>query len=263
VLGGARRNRKRAAAALAAITVTTAALAAVVHAQVGGRGEPAARELDQVTVALRRRALVGDAPRLTRDRLFYSKIAYRDLVVRVNGRRGPWAARYRQVIRRWVAANGSARLLYRVGGATTLVGPRDRARWRADGSPSLTESAGRVSEVDYGIGRFVGGNLQATHLTYRDLLALPTEEAALSAHLGTIVPRAAGASLERAKVEAIAELLGANPAPPALRAALYDVLSKLRGLELEGIRVDPVGRLVVGRSLAEATGKTVLGQAGA
>jgi hypothetical protein len=157
-----------------------------------------------------------------------------------------------------VAANGSARLLFRTGNTATLVGPGDRARWRADGSPSLTEGAGQVREVDYAIGRFVGGNLQATHLTYRDLLALPTEEAALSERLGTIVPPAVGVSLERAKVEAVAELLGANPAPPILRAALYDVVSKLPGLELEGARVDPFGRRGVGLAVADASAKTIL-----
>src|SRR5205823_4293800 len=142
---------------------------------------------------------------LTRGRLFYTRIAYRDLAVRVDGRRGPWAARYRQVVQRWVAPDGSARLLFG-GGRAILGGPRDTARWRAAGSRPLARSAGRVWEVDYRPGRFVGANLRTSHLTYRDLLALPTTARGLDDRLESFLPPAPGASLERAKVEAVADL---------------------------------------------------------
>jgi hypothetical protein len=135
-----------------------------------------------------------------------------------------------------------------------LVGPRDRTRWRADGSPALGESAGKIWEVDFPRGRFLGTNLRTTHLTYRDLLAFPTNERALSRRLDALLPSFPGAQHERLKFEAIGELLGANPTLPAARAALYGVLARLEGLRLGGTRNDPYSRrgiaLVVGDDAA-------------
>jgi hypothetical protein len=229
----------------------------VLDAQSDRRGGGRGTTLAGVMSALERTAVRGDSIRLTPEKLFYARIAYRDLAVRVDGRRGAWAAFYRQVIRRWVAPDGSARLLFR-GGREVLVGPRDRTRWRADGSLPLGESAHKSWEVDFRRGRFLGANLSTTHLTYRDLLALPTNERALSNRLDALLPPLAGAQHERVKAEAIAELLGANPTPPAVRAALYRVLAGLEGLRLEGMRNDPYGRRGIALAIADDATTTIV-----
>jgi hypothetical protein len=223
----------------------------------GGRAATHSPTLGRVLSALGQRAARSDAMPSTDRKLFYTRIAYRDLAVRVDARRGPWAARYRQVVRRWVAADGSARLLFH-GGSETLVGPRDRARWRADGLPPLDESTGRIWEVDYRAGRFVGANLRAPHLTFEDLRGLPMDESALSERVDELLPPEVGARHERVKLEAIAELIGANPTPPATRAALYRVLARLDGLRREGTQTDPYGRRGLGFAVADDAAKTIV-----
>jgi hypothetical protein len=248
------RLRTRSVAALACGLAVAAAL--VLDAQ-GDRRLGSRTTVAGLMSALERTAARGDSPRLTRARLFYAKIAYRDLSVRVDGRRGPWAAYYRQVVQRWIAPDGSARLLFDIGGEA-LVGPRDLARWRADGAPPLGEGAGKRWEIDFRAGGFVGGNLRTKHLTYRDLLALPTKEPALDHRLDELIPPAEHAQREGAKVEAIAELIAANPTPTATRVALFEVLAGLSGLELEGARTDPYGRPGIALAVADDVGKTIV-----
>jgi hypothetical protein len=212
--------------------------------------------LDRLLSTLEQDARASGPARLPRGAGFYTRIAYEDLAVRVDGRKGPWAARYRQVIRRWVSRDGSARLLFR-GGETNLVGRRDRIRWRADGSPSLNRSRGKAWEVDYGRGRFVGGNLQAQHLTYRDLLSLPLQEHALSRRVDALLP-SSGPAQARTKLGALAELIGATPTPPAVRAALYAVLADIQGLKLLGLHRDRYGRKGIAVAVAGAGGMTTV-----
>jgi hypothetical protein len=254
-LSQSRSSSRLGARSVAALACGVAVAAVLVLDAQGDRRLGSRTTLAGLMSALERTAARGDSPRMTQARLFYAKTAYRDLSVRVDGRRGPWAAFYRQVVRRWVAPDGSARLLFDIGGET-LVGPRDLARWRANGAPPLGEGAGRTWEIDFR--HFVGGNLRTTHMTYRDLLALPTKERVLDQRLDELVPPAKGAQREREKAEAIAELIAANPTPTATRVALYEVLAGLSGLKLEGARIDPYGRPGIAVAVADDAGKTIV-----
>ena len=91
-------------------------------------------------------------------------------------------------------------------------------------------------------------------LSYRQLAALPTDPAGLSRVLERTARRqlraglAAGTPLLRgpaARTYAVFTVLRSayeSPAPPALRAALFDVMATLPGLTLEGEGIDHAGR---------------------
>jgi hypothetical protein len=98
-----------------------------------------------------------------------------------------------------------------------------------------------------GVGKGAGNG---TGLTYAELLALPTEPAALSQRLGDRIATARAAKgsaptpAERDGLvagEALA-LLEVPGAPPALRAALFRVLAGVGGMRVEGTVRDPLGR---------------------
>ena len=86
------------AAAGSSIGVAAAAVF-FLNAVGGGRAANHSPTLGRVLSALGQRAARSDAMPSTDRKLFYTRIAYRDLAVRVDARRGPWAARYRQVVR--------------------------------------------------------------------------------------------------------------------------------------------------------------------
>lgn len=127
----------------------------------------------------------------------------------------------------WVAADGSGRIRSVIGDPRFL-GPRDRARWRAAGSPEL---ASGVSDDVF----------PAESLPYKDVSGLPTDSSELLDQLQEQVvseelPTKVGVFLR------VAELLARGDAPPELRAALYETAARLPGVQLVGETIDPIGR---------------------
>ena len=130
--------------------------------------------------------------------------------------------------RAWIGLDGSGRLL-ETDGTPTFLTPQDRAAWVAAGRPSL--GAGKTSDEAFGKGG----------LGYLDLSKLPTDVVQLRT---MIVERKieSGPAGDAETFTIIGDLLRETYAPPALRAALYQIASELPGVELIGTVQDEAGR---------------------
>ena len=138
----------------------------------------------------------------------------------------------------WIGLDGSGRLL-ETDGTPTFLTPQDRAAWVAAGRPSLR--TGKTHDEAYGKGG----------LSYLDLSKLPTDVAQLRT---MIVDRKieGGPAGKSETFTIIGDLLRETYAPPALRAALYEIASGLPGVELIGTVKDHAGR--TGTAVGYATG---------
>lgn len=128
----------------------------------------------------------------------------------------------------WIGPDGSGRLLETYGTAT-FVTAQDRAAWIAAGRPDLLGN--RTSNESYAAGG----------LSYVDLTKLPTDPAQLRR---LIVERKVegGPAGDAETFTIIGDLLRETYAPPALRAALYQIASQLPGIDLIGTVNDDAGR---------------------
>lgn len=132
------------------------------------------------------------------------------------------------VTQRWVAPDGSGRALY-VDSRVTFPTPKDRAAWIAAGSPELSTSGDAET-------------YEAGELSFLDLSGFPSEPNAL---LEIIEQRQiiGGPPGDWESFAIIGDLLRADYAPPAVRAGLYRLASRLNGVEYVGRVVDPAGRV--------------------
>jgi len=127
----------------------------------------------------------------------------------------------------WVAENGSGRLRSVVG-EPRFLGPRDRARWEAAGSP---EFAAGVSDHTFPEGTLAYENANSLPATLPELEGEVREEVA-----SRDVP------IDIAVFQRVGELLSRSDAPPSLRAALYRLAARLPGVSLIGDTTDASGR---------------------
>ena len=138
-----------------------------------------------------------------------------------------WSVVQPTVEERWVAEDGSGRLRS-VYGEPRFLGPRDRARWEAAGSPELPSG---VSDNTFPEGS----------LAYEDATSLPTMVPELADDLRKEVA-SRDVPVDVAVFLRVGELLSRSDAPPALRAALYRVAARLPGVSLIGETTDSNGR---------------------
>ena len=143
-----------------------------------------------------------------------------------------------------------------VSGKAKFLSARQREEWARAGSPRLPR-AGRVSLQRFRKSR--RHNPSIGFLPFMRLAQLPTEPRALRSWIEAHDPHAelstAGTTstglppLRSAAAKTfagVAALLQQSAAPPALRAALYEVASELPGVQLLGTVSDPVGRKGIG-----------------
>jgi hypothetical protein len=140
-------------------------------------------------------------------------------------------------------------------GAAPATGA-DEAAWKRDGSPSrwvldprsrreytLTAAAGKLRAdllyTDFGWSFETG----ARSMKVKDMLAMPTEPAALRRELLALRPAEADADDPTWLYKAGMQLLMGLPVPPKVRAAAYRILSDLPGMRALGPMEDPSGRL--------------------
>src|SRR5919108_5016243 len=163
-------------------------------------------------------------------------------------RKTTWSVLVPETRQIWIGPDGSGRLR-QTRGRPRFLSAKDRALWRAAGSPKL--GGGRTTDqVFRGKGSpppgtpVVAGSPQ-DYLSYLDLTGLPTD------------PDALRELIEERKVEGgppgdaetftiIGDLLRETYAPPKLRAALYQVAAELPGVELLGTVRDEAGRKGIG-----------------
>lgn len=131
----------------------------------------------------------------------------------------------------WIGPDGFGRIL-NTPGTVTFPTERDRAAWLASGAPSLEWVVDGGSEFDgFGSGE----------LTFADYAHLPTDPEQL---LDLIEGRelVGGPAGDWETFVIIGDLLRETYATPKVRAALYQVVAELPGVELVGHVVDPSGR---------------------
>ena len=156
----------------------------------------------------------------------------------------------------WVRPDGSG-WSRSISGRARFLSARQRATWVRAGSPRLPR-AGRVSIQRFR--RFPRHTLSLSFIPFSRLARLPTEPQRLrrwiEAHegrgesLSTAGTTSSGLppvnSRDAKTFAAIGSLLQQTTAPPALRAALYEVASELPGVQLLGTATDPAGRKGIG-----------------
>jgi hypothetical protein len=148
-----------------------------------------------------------------------------------------------QVREIWIGTDGSGRIL-ETNGTPQFLSDRDREVWQAAGQPDL--GGNKTSDDSFQPATAPTGGVSATaqpsnSLFFQDLSGLPTDPSELR---GKIENREieGGPPGEAETFTIIGDLLRETYAPPALRAALYEVAAGLPGVELVGNTKDPVGR---------------------
>lgn len=131
----------------------------------------------------------------------------------------------------WIGPDGSGRILNSPG-TVTFPTQRDRAAWVATGAPDLEWVVDGDDEFDH----FGPGEL-----TFADYPDLPTDPEEL---LELIESREliGGPAGDWETFVIVGDLLRETYAAPKVRAALYQVVAELPGVELVGRVVDPAGR---------------------
>jgi hypothetical protein len=128
----------------------------------------------------------------------------------------------------WIGPDGSGRILSTYG-EVSFPSPQDRAAWVAAGSPDLV--GGKTSDETFGPGE----------LHFLDLSGLPTDPEKLQALIeGREIVGGPPGDWETFAI--IGDLLRETHAPPALRAALYEVAANLSGVEYIGEVKDALSR---------------------
>ena len=152
----------------------------------------------------------------------------------------------------WVKPDGSGRLIEQRSKAVWFSAT-DKAAWIAAGSPDVGDDRSTDTRFDPtppgsdpGTPQLVPGSLG-----YADVDALPTDIDQLEAIIRTRAAANGGGATD-AEVFAIAgDLLSETVATPRLRAALYQIVARLDGVELMGSVTDHSGRTGVGVSLTD------------
>jgi hypothetical protein len=143
----------------------------------------------------------------------------------------------------WIAGDGSGRRTCTEDGGepeTTEFTPAPPVEPGGDGA------AAAVSEYGFVTGLGTG--------TYEDLLALPTDPDALQAHFERELDGYDGRPREQEMFVLVTDVLR-QPAPPALRAALFEVASRIPGVELVGQVTDQLGRAGVAVAMDDESGE--------
>lgn len=220
-------RRRAARLLLAAAAAGALAVGGYAVVEVGpGSAERAPVAAADVVLAFSRTAALQDAPdELPAGRYWYDRTSSTNLNEDVEGR----SVRSEATYERWIAADGTGRTVNQVAG----FGPQELIH---DGS-AYTEGEDEDGSSAWGLHTF---NLPEGD-TYQDLLALPTdpdELYALIAGRGEAAGFAGGGPV-------FAEVIGVltEPAPPALRAALFEVLARIPGITVETGVTDRLGRV--------------------
>jgi hypothetical protein len=150
-----------------------------------------------------------------------------------------FSVNYDQQRQIWVSPNGSGRLV-QTWSNPTFITAKDRENWIRSGSPTLA-----LTPIDQ---TFAAGNLT---LGPTDLWSLPTDPTKLAALITNRTIEAGPPGAYEDFVQ-IGDLLRATDAPPALRAALFNVASTLPGVRLLGSMKDHYGRTGIGLAMVGA-----------
>ena len=237
-----RGPRFRILAAAAAFVIVLAMLLVVTQVAPFGGGSPAQAELRRLsTLALRASASAPESGE-------YIKEHWEELSVETHSDLGSGASfevMSRLAMDTWIASDGTGYRRTEVL-SSDLASEVDRAAWIDAGRPALPSP----------------GDIRLDSFTRRDapwfdLTDLPTDPNALEAVLrsGQAIP---WRTTDDQLFLLIGSLLQQGNASPALRSALFEVASRLEGVELGGEVTDPLGRDGVGLALDGADARSQL-----
>jgi hypothetical protein len=238
-----RRRPVRVALTLAVATALVVAVVVSLPGSPGGASPGAAQVLDvQASIAS------AEASPTPGDGFAYYKLyeASRGTFVADQ----PFSFRSPVTVEAWVAADGSGRVR-EVPEGVEWPGPRDKERWQAQGSPPLGISE-QVSDETFGPGELNGVGPEGALPPTRDLPADPDQLVEI------FRARAASSSpsvpTNVKMFEYASSVLLETGSTPELRAALYQVVAGIDGVELAGDARDPLGRTGTGVSLVSDYG---------
>jgi len=217
--------------ALTPIALVAAALVAAAQPASGSRTAPSpARGIETLAAAAARQPPVAA---LRRGEQRHRRWRGTTLVTAA-GPQGSFSRLEYRISEQWAKPDGSGRWRATCW-ASVLVGPRDRARWRAAGSPDDAICGQDDERADAGM---LDSGVPLAH----DLQALPTDLGALEARVRGVA-RSSGRWLDDGETfTLLGELLQLPEASPRLRAALIRLAGRLARLEYLGRVRDPAGR---------------------
>ncbi|MDQ3889134.1 MAG: CU044_5270 family protein [Actinomycetota bacterium] len=221
-----RRGRPLFRVAIAVAVVAVASILAasgVIPGEPDGTSDALAGEVEEIAAAAAGQPALG----VGAGEYMYTRSREADLATTNEGGHS-WSVLVPVTREVWLATDGSGRIRERVG-EPTFLSDADRAAWVAAGRPPLTA---RESSDE----RFPAGALSGDRAR-----GLPTDPDALARVIreqasGTDVP------VDVEMFVIAGDLLRMPTTPPAVRAALYRVLSKVSGVEFVGKATDAAGR---------------------
>jgi hypothetical protein len=242
----ARIRRRRAIA----VGVVAAAALTVVVLQVlpspVGRPSPAAAALLNLSRVASKLPRV-EAP--ASGQYQYTKSVAFDSIEYVDESQYPFFVNYAEQRQDWVGVNGSGRLV-ESWTDPTFPTAHDRSNWLRSGSPSVSQ-APVVETMAPGSG--------ATAPI--DLWALPTNPTQLASMVNSrSIEAGPPGALE--DFTQVGDLLRATYAPPALRAALFQVASGIPGVLFIGPTTDHLGRRGIGLAITQTPSEPAQGSSG-
>jgi hypothetical protein len=233
-----RKSRIRPRRVLAVTAVVAVGIGVTLAFVPSGSEEPssdAVRALESVA-AIARADAAAAAPQA--DGYSYSKITRATIMTIVEP---PYEYSYRTPVtmEAWVAPDGSGRVR-EISRDSEWLTPEDEEQWRAAGSPPLGNDEPPTDE------RFGPGELNDTG--WEGKLPPTRELPASSERLSEIFEEQAGISSSSVPVnvksfEYATSVLFQAGSAPELRAALYELVADLEGVELSGTLEDPLGRV--------------------
>jgi hypothetical protein len=224
--------------------VVVATLTIVLAATIGLGRDPESAGAATVLRDAARKLEAASATPLGAGQYWYVEQRGHTLAEGANTGSASYAALTTMVHKLWIGRDGSGRIV-RTDEDPQWITPADHDRWVAAGAPPFT--GGGIDEQEApGQLTFPFGSRV---LTYDELRALPTDPAALAP---MVAAAAIGNSWSAAweQLDLIAELMRSTPLAPAQSAALYEVASRLPGIELVGPTRDSIGRPGVGVAVA-------------
>jgi hypothetical protein len=136
-------------------------------------------------------------------------------------------------IQTWIGADGSG-ARRESASSVRFASSADRLAWDAAGQPPLAWTPGEVVFKTFG----------PDNAPWFDVGSLPTDPSALESALRAqrLEPGDTAPADDGLLFQAIGEILAQGDSPPDLRAALFEVASRIDEVQLVGGVVDPLGR---------------------
>lgn len=241
-------RRLAAAAGLAAAAVLAIALWPAGGSDDGAGLAPASAEAALERAA--RAAQSGAERALSLGEYFY--VRERSAYLTTNtGEGAGWSALVPSERETWTRRDGSGRFVARDSGPPAFPGPRDRANWKAQGSPSLNRSVGPGAGMRFPPSPITAGG---SSLTYAQLSELPSDGEAMYRRLIELA-NGAGPSPDVEAFVIIGDLLRSVPVPPHVRAGLYRAAAHIKGVRYAGAVTDELGRRGLAIELTEDHGR--------